>query len=116
MELEILLKHLLPEELSKYFDLVEVKETEDDLLSLFLDEKKLVPQELKKQQIVSHGFTEPVTIQDFPLRGKRVYLIVRRRKWKDTVTGKIYSKTWDITAKGTSYSQEFAAFLKEVFR
>ena len=84
-------------------------------MSLYLDEKHIVPPEHKNKQIVSNGFHSAVKIQDFPLRQKKVYLIVRRRKWKDTETGNIYSRSWDLTAKGSSYSKEFADFLKELF-
>lgn len=114
MELELLLQYLLPDELPEYFELVEIKEREVEELSLYLDEKKIIPPELKNKQVVSHGFTDPINIQDFPLRGKRVYLVVRRRKWKDKLTGEIFSRKWNITARGTSYSKEFAAFLKEI--
>lgn len=115
MEIASLLKYLLPEDLLEYFELMQVKESEDNTLLMYLDEKSIVPPEHKDKQIVSHGFDQPVTIQDFPLRQKRVYLVVRRRKWKDKVTGQVYSRTWDLTARGTSYSKEFAAFLKELF-
>ncbi len=97
------------------FELKEVKESEENSLRLYLDEQNILPPEHSEKQLVSNGFDEPVTIQDFPLRQKSVYLVVRRRKWKDKATGKIYSRTWDITARGTSYSKEFAAFLKELF-
>lgn len=115
MEISSLLKYLLPEDLLEYFELIQVKESEDNMLSFYLDEKSIVPPEHKDKQLVSHGFDQAVTIQDFPLRQRGVYLVVRRRKWKDKVTGKIYSRTWDLTARGTSYSKEFAAFLKELF-
>lgn len=115
MEIESLLKYLLPEELLEYFELVEVKESELNALSFYLEEKSVNPPEHREKQLVSHGFDQAVTIQDFPLRQKSVYLVVRRRRWKDKATGKIYSRTWDLTAKGTSYSKEFAAFLKELF-
>ena len=115
MEILLLLKHLLPTELFEYFELVELQESADNTLLFYLDEKNVKPPELSKQDIVSNGFSSPVTIQDFPLREKRVYLIVRRHKWKDKGTGKIYSRTWDLTAQGTSYSKEFAAFLKGLF-
>ncbi|MBL7971590.1 MAG: hypothetical protein JNL03_08720 [Prolixibacteraceae bacterium] len=115
MEIASLLKYLLPGDLLEYFELIQVKESEDDMLSFYLDEKNILPPEHNDKQLVSHGFDHPVTIQDFPLRQRGVYLVVRRRKWKDKVTGKIYSRTWDLTARGTSYSKEFAAFLKELF-
>jgi hypothetical protein len=41
--------------------------------------------------------------------------MVRRRKWRDKNTGNIYSTRWDLTADGTSYTKEFADFLKELF-
>ena len=116
MELGLLLQYLLPGDLSLYFDLVEAKNTDTEILHLYLDEKKIIPPEHLNKQIISYGFTDPVHIQDFPLRGKQVYLVVRRRKWKDKSTDTIYTREWNITAKGTSYSKEFATFLKEVFR
>ena len=62
------------------------------------------------------GFDEAVHIQDFPIREKAVYFIVRRRKWIDKQTSKVYMTNWNLTANGTSYTKEFAAFLKEIFR
>jgi len=115
MEIESLLKYLLPRELLDYFELIEFSESQENILSFYLDEKSVIPEEHSEKQLVSHGFDDPVTIQDFPLREKRVYFVVRRRKWKDKATGKLYSRTWDLTARGTSYSKEFAAFLKELF-
>lgn len=115
MEIESILKYLLPEDLLEYFELTQVKESGATMLSMYLDEKNTIPPEHKDKQVVSHGFDDPVTIQDFPLRQRGVYLVVRRRKWKDKVNGKIYSRRWDLTAQGTSYSKEFAAFLKELF-
>jgi hypothetical protein len=115
MEIESLLKYLLPKELLEYFELTAIKESNENTLLFYLEEKSVIPPELSEKQLVSHGFDEPVTIQDFPLRERSVYFVVRRRKWKDKLTGKIYSRTWDLTAKGTSYSKEFAAFLKELF-
>lgn len=115
METELLLRHILPEEIFEYFDLVSIAETLSNELNLHLDEKKVCPPEHQDKPLVSYGFDDPIRIQDFPLRKKSVYLIVRRRKWKDKSTGKIYSRTWDLTAKGTSYSNEFASFLKGLF-
>ena len=115
MEIERLLRYLLPEEIFIYFDLVDVIENQDNQLELHLEEKAIKPSSASNEELVSNGFDEPVRIQDFPLRDKTVYFIVRRRKWKGKHTGKIYSTRWDLTANGTSYTKEFAAFLKELF-
>lgn len=114
MEIEQLLRYLLPQEVFDYFDLVGIKEVGSNQLELRLDEKPIKPIDHSDKELVLYGFDEAVRIQDFPIRGRSVYFIVRRRKWRDKDTGKIYSTRWDLTAKGTSYSKEFAAFLKEL--
>lgn len=116
MEIERLLRYLLFEEIFIYFDLVDVIEIQDHhQLEFHLEEKVIKPSSGSNEELVSNGFDEPVRIQDFPLRDKTVYFIVRRRKWKGKHSGKIYSTRWDLTANGTSYTKEFAAFLKELF-
>lgn len=114
MEIEQLLRYLLPQEIFEYFDLVAIQER-DNQLELSLDEKPIKPTAYSDKDLSMYGFDEPVRIQDFPIRERSVYFIVRRRKWRDKSTGKIYSNRWDLTASGTSYSKEFADFLKEIF-
>lgn len=116
MDLEIALKYFLPKEMLEYFDLVEIERTTEDVLLLHLDEKPIKPTGHKEKQLVSKGFDEPVRIQDFPIRNKAVYLRVRRRKWIDKSTGKVYTTNWNLTANGTSYTKEFADFLKGFLR
>ena len=115
MEKESLLRYLLPQEIFEYFDFIDIKEHEGGILEFHLDEKPNKPTADSDKELVSNGFDDPVRIQDFPLRDKTVYFIVRRRKWKDKQTGKIYSTRWDLTANGTSYTKEFADFLKGLF-
>ena len=68
----------------------------------------------KSGTVISHGFTDEKVIQNFPLRGKPVYLHVRRRRWYDKATGETFSYTYDdLTAEGTKLTPEFVAFLKE---
>ncbi len=114
MDIEQLLRYLLPHEVFEYFDLVGIKEVGANQLELSLDEKPIKPINHSEKELVLYGFDEAVRIQDFPIRGKSVYFIVRRRKWRDKVTGKIYSTRWDLTANGTSYTKEFADFLKKI--
>jgi hypothetical protein len=104
-------KYVLPGELVDYFDLVDIKEKEE-ALHLYLDEKNAIPEAYSGIHLESNGFYEASTIKDFPLRDKKVILHVRRRRWLDE-SGQSYSRHWELTAKGTRYSKEFAFFLKE---
>jgi len=112
MKTEDILIHILPKEFVEYFDLISIEESKGQLV-IHLDEKFVMPPEHKDKQLESKGFVSPTHLNDFPIRDKRVILQVRRRKWKDKDTGKSYTRSWDIKAKGTNYTKEFAAFLKE---
>jgi len=107
---------LLPEGLEDYYDLVDIEELEDKYV-LHLDEKNIRPHYIdKSQKIISKGFFESKTIQDFNLRGQPTFLKIRRRKWLREDTGAIIHNNWKITQEGTRMTRELAAFLKEVDR
>jgi hypothetical protein len=60
----------------------------------------------------SKGLSE-ITIQDFPLRGKAVYLKIRRRKWRlKEGTGKTIRNDFSFVAEGSGFTQELSDFLK----
>ena len=69
---------------------------------------------------MSKGFLDEITIQNFPLRGKFVYLHIKRRRWRNKTNGEIVivpiAIGRQLVAKGTRMTQEFAAFLKEINR
>ncbi len=116
MELSLdLLQFILPELLVTHFDLVSHK-TEVETLHLYFEEKKDIPKEEKHRILIAHGFHKEIVVQDFPLRGKSVYLHVKRRRWLDKDTNAIVQRDWNLVAQGTRMTKEFAAFLKEISR
>lgn len=110
-----LVKYILPSGITDYFTIKKVKEG-IDTLTIFLDERNILPEDHKDKTLESKGFYPEARLEDFPIREYKVYLIVRRRKWKDLETGQVVSRNWELTAQGTSYTKEFGAFLKEVAR
>jgi hypothetical protein len=108
-----LVRYVLPVEIVDCFDLVDLQES-DGTLHLYLDESHILPDEHSTKSLSSNGFYDESTIKDFPLRDRKVFLHVRRRRWVDEV-GKSYSRQWKLVAEGTRYSKEFASFLKEAF-
>ena len=103
--------YILPEEIARSFDLVDVRQ-EGQELHLYLEEKAQVPEGYQSEDLSPNGFYESSCIQDFPLRDKRVKLYVKRRRWVEKTTGKSVSNDWDLVAQGTRHSKEFATFLK----
>ena len=105
----------LPDGILEYFDIVS-EITQETCFILCLEEKNIVPDEISTLKLHSHGFHPEVEVQDFPIRGKAVYLRIKRRRWKDIDTGKVYSRDWRIVAHGTRITAEFGSFLKELLR
>lgn len=110
-----ILKLFLPEGLLDYFDLVG-SESLSGSLYLFLEEKLDSPSELKHLHLHSKGLMNEIQVQDFPIRGKAVYLKIKKRRWEDPNTGQIYTRDWSLVASGTRITAEFGAFLKELLR
>jgi hypothetical protein len=110
-----LLKFMLPDFLIENFEIVSAANSEENL-PLYFEEKVKPPKEFDALELVSKGFLDEITIQDFPLRGKFVYLHIKRRRWTNKTNGEIIQRDWQLVAKGTRMTQEFAAFLKEINR
>lgn len=106
---------MLPDFLVDHFEVISANQSEE-VLHLYFEEKKQPPKEFDKTALVSKGFLDEITIQDFPLRGKLVYLHIKRRRWTNKETNEIIKRDWELVAKGTRMNQEFAAFLKEINR
>lgn len=106
-----LIELILPEGILEYFDVIRVEKEKDSYI-IYLEEKNIPPSE---EKLLSKGFYEPVTIQDFPLRGKACFLKVKRRRWEKE-NGETVSRDWDLVAQGTRMTKEFASFLKAIHR
>lgn len=102
---------LLPEGTLDYFDLVDVKESVNEVV-FYLEEKNIVPEKYTDQDTESKGFYDPVIVQDFPLRGKKVFLNIRRRRWLLKKHNEYISRNWRMVAEGTRMTQDFASFFK----
>jgi transposase len=114
METKDIIKHILPKEFIDFFELQTIKEKENQLI-IYLDEKFILPPEHSDKDLESKGFTAAINLHDYPIRDHQVLLHVRRRKWREKSTGKTYTRNWDIKHEGTSYTKEFAAFLKKMY-
>ena len=108
-----LTKLLLPEILVDYFKLTK-HEVKNGELHFHFTELNTIPEEFKALKLSSKGFFPKAIIQDFPIRGKNVFLHVIRRRWVDENSKKVVTRDWQLVAKGTRITSEFAAFLKDI--
>ncbi|MBL4746856.1 MAG: transposase [Flavobacteriaceae bacterium] len=86
-------------------------------MTVFLTEKKVIPEENKERSYKSSGFMEPHVIEDYPIQNMLVSLSIKRRRWDvklDHRNIKI-SRDWStIISQETRINKEFTTFLKEL--
>jgi hypothetical protein len=122
MEHKEILSSFLPTGLLEHFCITDFKElghiaTKTDSYYLFLEEKNQLPSGYDSSKYESKGFYEEKTVQDFPIRGKAVYLVVKRRRWRLKQDPKsIIQNDYSFIAEGVKLTQEVADFLKDTGR
>ena len=100
------------------FSIREVKEvieeeTKKPQICIYLEEINTVPWGYDASQFESKGFFRSKKIQDFPLRGKSVFLIIRRRRWRHKERkNEIISNDYSFIAEGSKMTKELSDFLK----
>lgn len=120
---ESLVSIILPAGILDLFEVTKVDEehtgipdetgTQIRIIHIYLDERDLRDKEWHDLQ--PNGFTESRSINDFPIRDRKVVLHVRRRRWLDFDGTSIILSHESLTTEGTSYSKEFADALKKIF-
>ena len=112
---EQLARLVLPKELLDRFEITKV-DCNEGLMEMYIHlDERMNPYLQKSEEYESNGFMDAVSITDCPIRDHKVILKVRRRRWIAKQTGESFVDKLSITEKGTRYSKEFAAFLKETY-
>lgn len=102
---------LLPKEISDSFNISNIVEKKN-YITIELEEKlDLKPKSDK--ELVSDGFMNKIELQSFPLKGKAVYLVLHRRRWKEKGGGKDYYNQYNFNPEGVKATKDFASFLKD---
>jgi hypothetical protein len=113
-----LLHDLFPSELTNHFsisyhEILCSLETREEYWVIEFEEKNDLPEGYSATVYESKGFMESKLIQDFPLRGRAVYLRVKKRRWRHKETGAIIKRDFSFIADGSKFTQELSDFLKE---
>lgn len=118
MDYKELARSILPKGLLEYFEVSNVKivpgKTEDDdYYVIALEEHNTLPEGYKLDDYESKGFYKARLVQDFPIRGKAVYLEIHRRRWRQKLSKQNIHRDFTLIAAGTNFTKELSDFLKQ---
>jgi hypothetical protein len=113
----ILTDLFLPKDLLLHFTITDIQslcevKLKREIFHIYLEEKNELPIGYSKDLYESKGFHKAKEIQDFPIRGKAVYLIIKRRRWRKKDTKKEIKSDYSFIAVGSKLTEELADFLK----
>ena len=112
------LSHIFPKGLLEHFKITSFLELDNIadqtvFYEIQLEENNIILGDFQQSLYESKGFTE-VVLQDFPIRGKAVFLRIRRRRWRlKTDNSQIIRNDFSFVAAGSGFTQELSAFLKD---
>jgi len=86
--------------------------TKEIFIEVHLEEHNELPNTYTPSNYESKGFLSSKRIQDFPLRGKAVYLVITRRRWRDKLTKKEIRSDYSFISEGSKLTVELSDFLK----
>lgn len=113
-----ILEEMFPSELMEHFEITAL-ETLCDVTSktefyvIEFREKNILPLGYDASEYESKGFMASKLIQDFPLRGKPVFLRICVRRWRHKQTQAIIKKDFTFIADGSKFTRELSDFLKD---
>lgn len=113
-----IISYILPKGLLEHFTVTTVYElcninVKEHYFEISLEENnRILNEEIDISQYESKGFTE-ITIQDFPIRGKALFLKIKRRRWRNKINpSTIIRNDFSFVAEGSGFTQELSDFLK----
>jgi transposase len=113
-----LLSLFLPDSLLSHFSIKGIEQlglitNKQDCYYIELEEKNELPKGYEQDLYESKGFYNTKEIQDFPIRGKAVYLLIKRRRWRLKTDKKIEIKSdYSFISEGSKLTAELSDFLK----
>jgi hypothetical protein len=109
-----LIRFHVPESYLEFFDLYKVHNKKDCWEFELHEKESLVPVGLSGKETVLDGFCNPVSILGHSFSLKKVFLIMKRRRWKEAGTDKHLTNNYEFEPHSAKMTNEMAAFLKGI--
>lgn len=104
---------MVPKDLLEYFDVVDIKEQDSEWRVILHEKVTLVPKSLEGiSGVVLDGFCNPVQIMSHCFSLKPIYLVIIRRRWKQSNKNEHFSNVYSIQETSAKLTADMAGFLK----
>ncbi len=104
---------MIPRDFLEYFEVFEIKELHSEWHVILHEKESLVPEKLKdKPDVVLDGYCNPMTLLSHCFSLKPIYLVMKRRRWKQAGTDLHYSNEYTLTKDAAKFTADMAGFLK----
>ncbi len=104
---------MVPRDLLGFFNIVEVKELNNEWHIELWEKEEHIPEKLSGfSDVVLDGFCNPLTILSHGFSTKPVYLVLKRRRWKRSGSNDHFSNQYVITDDSAKLTPDMAGFLK----
>jgi len=104
---------MVPRDFLEYFEIFEIKELSSEWQVVLHEKESLLPDKLKdKPDVVLDGFCNPMTLLSHCFSIKPIYLVMKRRRWKQAGTDIHYSNEYTLTKDAAKLTPDMAGFLK----
>lgn len=104
---------MVPRDFLEYFEIYEVKELSNEWQVILHEKESLIPNKLKdKPDIVLDGFCNALQLLSHCFTLKPVYLVMKRRRWKQAGTDTHHSNEYALTKDAAKLTPDMAGFLK----
>jgi hypothetical protein len=100
---------MLPEGIAEWFEVEHFEKTEA-YFRIYLTEKNIPPFTSGKK--ITNTILKRSTVDDFPVRGRKVELVIKRRYWKLEGEDRLLKRDLSLIFPGTRLEKEFGDFLK----
>jgi len=104
---------MVPRDFLEFFEVHAVKELNNEWQIILHEKEHLIPDKLKdKPDVVLDGFCNPLQLLSHCFTLKPVYLVKKRRRWKQAGTDTHYSNEYTLTKDPSKLTPDMAGFLK----
>lgn len=109
-------RYFLPSGLLEHFTITSIEEKAEEsmdstIIEICLEEINQIPSGYDSSQYEPKGFYPVKLVQDFPIRGKAVYLSIKRRRWRHKSNpNEIIHNDYSLIAEGSKLTHELSDF------